>query len=117
MLFDALSLGRKTTSRPSSSHRHEHRRTRCLLRCGLLARHPAAVADVLAARLSCEAMQHLPHHVPRMSFGVLCRLNEELAVARPAYPGRSWLLRARRLLPSHLPKAAVARTGTSNGGT
>jgi hypothetical protein len=43
--------------------------------------------------------------------------NEELAVAGPAYPGRSWLLRARRLLPSHLPKAAVARTGTSNGGT
>lgn len=43
--------------------------------------------------------------------------NEGLAVARPAYPGRSWLLRARRLLPSHLPKAAVARTGTSNGGT
>jgi len=41
---------------------------------------------------------------------------------------RSWRLRAppilaghgfcaRRLLPSHLPKAAVARTGTSNGGT
>ncbi len=43
--------------------------------------------------------------------------NEELAVARPAYPGRSWLLRARRLPPSNLPKAAVARTGTSNSGT
>src|SRR6516165_8135827 len=32
--------------------------------------------------------------------------NEELAVARPAYPGRSWLLRARRLRLSPPPKAA-----------
>ena len=42
--------------------------------------------------------------------------NEELAVARPAYPGPSWLLRARRLPPSHPPIAAVATTGTSNFG-
>ncbi len=73
--------------------------------------------------LTCEQVQN----IRGFCFGVIRHTdfagwivvedNEKLAVAPPAYPGRSWLLRARRLLPSHLPKAAVARTGTSNGGT